>query len=443
MNVRELALRIINDVNTKQAYANIVLNKLFLKHQINEQDRRFITELVYGTIKVGKTLDWILNRYMSRPLNKISPIIQDILRMGVYQILFMDKVPDSAACNQSVELTKKYGHIGTAKLVNAVLRNVIRHPEKAEYPTAKEDIALYLSLKYYHPLWMVERWIEKLGKDDTEKLCAFNNCPPDLSIRTNLLKITREDLIKCLHKDGAEVVPSSLAPEGILCKKHKTLTNMNSLREGLFQVQDESSMLVAHVLAPQEGEFIIDTCSAPGGKSTHIAALMKNIGKVLSTDIYEQKLNIINENAKRLGISIIHTELIDAQQIGDKYPMKADRVLVDAPCSGLGVLRKKPDSRWRKTEALIKELTELQSKILSSAAKAVKPGGVLVYSTCTTEVEENNKVIEAFLDSHEDFMLDDARKYLNLSHQNNKMIQLWPHIHNVDGFFIARMIKNK
>ena len=164
MNVRELALRVINDVNIKQAYANIVLNKLFSKHQINEQDRRFITELVYGTIKVGKTLDWILNRYMSRPLNKISPIIQDILRMGAYQILFMDKVPDSAACNQSVELAKKYGHIGTAKLVNAVLRSIIRHPEKATYPTPEEDIALYLSLKYYHPLWMVERWIEKIER---------------------------------------------------------------------------------------------------------------------------------------------------------------------------------------------------------------------------------------------------------------------------------------
>ena len=302
MNVRELALRVINDVNIKQAYANIVLNKLFSKHQINEQDRRFITELVYGTIKVGKTLDWILNRYMSRPLNKISPIIQDILRMGAYQILFMDKVPDSAACNQSVELAKKYGHIGTAKLVNAVLRNIIRHPEKATYPTPEEDIALYLSLKYYHPLWMVERWIEKIGKADTEKLCAFNNCPPDLSIRTNLLKITREALIKRLHSEGAEAVPSLLTPEGILCKKHTTLTNMDSLHEGLFQVQDESSMLVAHVLAPQEGEFIIDTCSAPGGKSTHIAALMKDTGKILSTDIYEQKLNIISENAKRLGI---------------------------------------------------------------------------------------------------------------------------------------------
>ncbi len=443
MNVRELALRVINDVNIKQAYANIVLNKLFPKHQINEQDRRFITELAYGTIKVGKTLDWILNRYMSRPLNKISPIIQDILRMGAYQILFMDKVPDSAACNQSVELAKKYGHIGTAKLVNAVLRNIIRHPEKAAYPMPEEDSALYLSLKYYHPLWMVERWIKKIGKADTEKLCAFNNCPPDLSIRTNLLKITREALIKRLHSEGAEAVPSLLTPEGILCKKHTTLTNMASLHEGLFQVQDESSMLVAHVLAPQEGEFIIDTCSAPGGKSTHIAALMKDTGKILSTDIYEQKLNIISENAKRLGISIIHTELIDAQQIGDKYPMQADRVLVDAPCSGLGVLRKKPDSRWRKTETLIKELAELQGKILSSAAKAVKPGGVLVYSTCTTEVEENNKVIEDFLASHENFILDDARKYVNLSQQNNKMIQLWPHIHNVDGFFIARMLKNK
>lgn len=443
MNARELALKIINDINVKQAYANVTLNKFLSRNTISEQDRRFITELVYGTIKVGATIDWILSKYINRPLHKISPIIQDILRMGLYQILFMDKVPNSAACNQSVDLTKKYGHSGTVKFVNGVLRNVIRYPEKSKYPDKSEDVVQYLALKYYHPQWLIENWISRLGEESTEKLCEYNNQVAELSIRTNTLKITRDELLKRLLVEGAIAIPSQLTPEGILCKQHSTLTNMPSLIEGLFQVQDESSMLVAHVLDPKPGEFIIDTCSAPGGKTTHIAALMKNSGKILAADIYEHKLNKINENVRRLGISIIHTELINALDIGDKYPMQADRVLVDAPCSGLGVLRKKPDSRWRKSKALIKELAELQIKILTSAAKAVKPGGVLVYSTCTTEIEENDRIIEKFLEANPEFALDDAGKGLGLSQDFGKMIQLWPHIHNVDGFFIARMHKSK
>jgi 16S rRNA (cytosine967-C5)-methyltransferase len=217
------------------------------------------------------------------------------------------------------------------------------------------------------------------------------------------------------------------------------MDQIESLKEGLFQVQDESSMLVAHVLDPQPGEFIIDTCSAPGGKTTHIAALMQNKGRVLATDIYEHKLKRVNENAVRLGIEIIQTELLDATQIGDVYENQADRVLVDAPCSGLGVLRRKPDARWRKSPALLVELPKLQLEILKSAAKAVKSGGVLVYSTCTIAKEENQTVVNLFLAEHPEFELEQTGQFLPYAKQETTMVQLLPHIAGTDGFFIARM----
>lgn len=446
MNARQIALKIINDVNHNAAYANISLTRELSKYTISETDRRFITELVYGTIKTGATLDWIISKYINRPLSKVSPIILDILRMGVYQIYFMTKVPDSAACNESVKISKKYGHAGTVKFVNGVLRNMIRMPEKANYPTLEQNPIQNLALRYFHPEWLVKRWVTRFGIEETEELCAFNNTNALLSMRTNTLKVTRDELIQILIREGLQVKSSLLVPEGILCTKHPAIHTLNSLQNGLFQIQDESSMLVAHILDPKPGEFIIDTCSAPGGKTTHIAALMKNKGKIIATDIYEHKLLKIEENAKRLGISIIETKLLDAMKIGELYKQKADRVLVDAPCSGLGVLRKKPDSRWKKTEYLLHELPILQMQILNSAAEAVKVGGTLIYSTCTIEKEENQDIVHRFLSNRTDFELENSNPFLpNKAEikEPNLMIQLWPHIDKVDGFFIARMKRIK
>ena len=443
MNAREIALKIINEVNTNEAYANISLAREINKHTLSDQDRRFVTELVYGTIKTGATLDWIISKYINRPLSKIAPIILDILRMGVYQIFFMSKVPDSAACNQSVEISKKYGHTGTIKFINAVLRNVVRMPEKAKYPTMEEDPIKHLALEYYHPEWLIKRWINRLGFEEVRKLCVFNNTTPPLSIRTNTLKNTRIELAEILTKEDFEFKNSKFTPEGIICTAHPAISNLKSLQNGLFQIQDESSMLVAHVVDPHPGEFIIDTCSAPGGKTTHLAALMKDNGKILATDIYDHKLLKINENAKRLGINIIETKLLDATKIGEMYKGTADRVLVDAPCSGLGVLRRKPDSRWRKSETLLQELPILQNAILTSAANAVKLGGTLVYSTCTTEIEENQNVVNNFLSSRTDFKLEKASEFLPMECSSSDMLQLWPHIDGVDGFFIARMKRIK
>jgi 16S rRNA (cytosine967-C5)-methyltransferase len=358
--------------------------------------------------------------------------------MGAYQIFFLSRVPVSAACNQAVELAKKYGHAGTAKFVNAVLRSAGREPGKAVYPDPARDPARYLALKYFHPEWLAARWLERLGFAACEALLAADNTTPPLSLRTNTLRISRDDLLARLAAEGAAGEPSSWAPEGIVCREYPALATLASLREGLFQVQDESSMLVAHVVGPRPGEFVIDACGAPGGKSTHLAALMGDKGRVLSTDLYEHKLKLTAENAARLGLKIIATRVFDATKLDTVYAGQADRVLVDAPCSGLGVLRRKPDSRWRKSESMLRDLPKLQAAILASAARCVKPGGTVVYSTCTTEPEENEQVVRAFLADNPDFVLADAGALLP-SPRGEAMVQLWPHVDGVDGFFIARL----
>lgn len=443
MNAREVALKIVNEVHTDGAYANVALSKELYKQTLSDQDRRFVTELVYGTVKAGLTIDWILSNYINRPLHKIAPIVQDILRLGIYQLFFMSKIPASAACNQAVEMTKKYGHSGTVKFVNAVLRNAVRSPEKAKYPSRAENLLKNLSLEYYHPEWLLKQWINRFGIEDTVNLCQFNNQNPPLSIRANTLKNSRTELLSTLIEEQVQFEESNWAPEGIVCTSHPSMKNLPSLKEGKFQVQDESSMLVAHILDPKPGELIIDTCSAPGGKTTHIAALMKNKGKIIATDIYEHKLKKIEENASRLGIDIIHTELLDAINIGDLYKNQADRVLVDAPCSGLGVLRRKPDARWRKTASLLQELPKLQRIILASAANAVKPGGILVYSTCTIEEEENQQIIHDFLANRTDFKLENAEEYLPYKLKTGPLLAFFPHIDHIDGFFIARMKRDE
>ena len=438
-HVRNLAVRVLSEVNEEGAYANVALARNLRKATLSDVDRRFLTELAYGAVKATGTLDWMIRRYVNRPVRKIAPMIRNILRLGFYQIFYMDKVPASAACNECVELAKKYGHPGTVKFVNAVLRSAVREPEKCAFPHGKGHATEELALATFHPQWLVKRWVKTLGYDAAAAICAFDNADAVLSLRTNTLKSSREALLARLQAEGADVTPSVWAPEGILCMSHGALDSMTSLAEGLFQVQDESSMQVAHVVGPQPGELVIACCSAPGGKTPHLAALMQNQGRIVAGDIYEHKLERIDENARRLGIRIIDTELLDARDVGRRFAGQADRVLVDAPCSGLGVLRRKPDARWKKNEEDIKKLPQLQLDILASAAEAVKPGGVLVYSTCTIDCAENADVVEAFLATHEAFALAETGAFLPTKPRAERMVQLYPHVDGTDGFFIARM----
>ena len=461
--IRESAARVLSEVLDGGAYANVALPKELRrleepggaqrkKTPLAEVDRRFLTELVYGATKTAGTLDFILGKYMNRPLAKVPPMVRSILRLAAYQIFFMDKVPPSAAVNEAVEFTKHYSHVGTVKFVNAVLRTAVREPQKAKFPAAAENLSLYLSLKFFHPLWLVEKFLADFGEEETRLLLAANNIEPSLILRANTVKISREDLLAKLVAENVVCEPSALAPEGIICTKHDALANLSALADGLATAQDESSMLTAHVIAPQAGAFIIDACAAPGGKATHLAALMNNRGRVVACDVSDAKLKRIADNAARLGTVIVEPLVCDGRRLGEKFPAAADVVLVDAPCSGLGVLRRKADLRHKKTPADLVRLPQTQSEILAGAAKAVKPGGMLVYSTCTINAAENDAVTAAFLRDNEDFALVDARQNLPQNAGNSAAIDqkaatlkealhFYPHRDKTDGFFIAKMIR--
>ena len=434
--VRELAMQVLQKVHVEGAYANVVLVETLREVQLSERDRRFLTELVYGVTKAGASLDYMIGRYVA-DLRKAQPAIRELLRLGFYQIFCMDRVPPSAACNTAVELAKKHGRRGAESFVNGVLRAALREPERAAFPDGRD--ARSLALRTWHPQWMVERWIRTYGYERTEELCRCNNTSAPLSMRVNTLRTNRDALMEQLAAAGAQVRASAWVPDGIVLDAHGALDELAALREGLAQVQDESSMLVAHILGAEPGMTVIDACAAPGGKTTHIAQRMENRGRILAFDIYEEKIRRIERNAKRLGISIIEAHLSDACEIGAVYAGQADRVLVDAPCSGLGVLRRKPDARWKKSARDAKTLPSLQHAILESAAQTVKKGGVLVYSTCTMEECENAAVVNAFLETHTDFALEETGRFLPVQKTAERMVQIMPEADGPDGFFIARM----
>ena len=416
---RFAAIKTVYAVETEGAYANVALAQILRQENLNDLDRRFCTEIVYGTVKAGASLDWKISRYVSR---EVDAKTLAILRVGFYQLFFMDRVPNSAAVNESVEIAKSFVSVGASKFVNGVMRAAVRNPHKSDFPAGD------LALNTFHPAWLVKLFVEEFGAETAEKICAANNVEPPLCLRVNFLKATRAEILAELAKTGAVAEESKLAPEGIICRKHGALDKFKPLKTGTCQVQDESSMLAAQILDPRENEFVIDCCAAPGGKTTHIAELMKNRGRIVAADIYETKIEHIRQNAARLGIKIIEPVLLDAREIGDKFPAQADKVLVDAPCSGLGVIRRKADIRWKKTPDEIAELPKLQREILESAAKTVKTGGALVYSTCTIIRRENEDIVENFLADHKNFALAEKKFLL-------------PHVDGTDGFFVAKMIR--
>ncbi len=421
--VRLAAVKTIFEITVKGAYSNVALAQTLRREKFFDLDRRFFTELVYGTIKTLPTLDWKLQKYLTREIEKVDAKVLSILRLSMYQIFFMDRVPNSAAVNESVEIAKKITNLGASKFVNGVLRNCLREIEKSALPTG--DDAESIALQNFHPTWIVKLLIAEFGVETAKKICAANNIEPQLCLRVNLLKTSREKILA--EYPNAE--KSNLVPEGIILKNHGALDNFKPLKIGLCQVQDESSMFAAHFLNPQPNDFVIDCCAAPGGKSTHMAELMQNRGKIVSVDVFEQKIEHIKQNAKRLGIKIIEPVLLDARLIGEKYFEQADKILIDAPCSGLGVIRRKADLRIKKFPAEIAELPKLQQEILFGASKALKSGGILVYSTCTILRRENEDVIEKFLTENKNFELLETKNFL-------------PHIDGTDGFFCAKLIKH-
>lgn len=443
---REIALKIMYNINEKGAYSNVSVNKHLEAYELRDIDKAFITELVYGTEKWKLTLDWIIEQFSSIKLKKMSPWILNILRLGIYQLIYTDKVPESAAVNESVKLSKKYGHTASSGFVNAVLRNISRKRNEIRYPDKEKEPVRFLSVKYSHPQWLVQKWLGRYGYEFTESLLDSNNGVPVFTVRVNTLKTTREQLVQAFREAGMEAGNGAYVQEAVTVENPQSFAHLDAFRKGHFQVQDESSMLVARVLDPKPGELVMDVCSAPGGKSIHIAQLMGNQGTVIARDIHEHKIKLIKEAAERLGITIITTELFDATLTDDRYVDKADRVLVDAPCTGLGIIRRKPDIKWTRNVEDKKEIVRLQLKILSAASKYVKSGGVLVYSTCTIEPEENDELVKSFLKDNKGFEPVDISPVLPVGLVKptaaDGYIQLFPNIDKVDGFFITKMIRN-
>ncbi len=433
MNVREAAFLSLERCEKTDKFSNIELDSAIKKHGLTGSDRAFFTTLVYGVIEKRITLDYIIGRFSSKPIEKIEPRLMTILRLGAYQILFLDRTPDSAAVNESVEIAKSHTHKGTASFVNAILRNIVRN--KNSLPMPKEDSDEYYSIKYSLPSWLIKLWREDYGQGFKGILEGINLNPP-ITLRVNTLKNTREELEKELEESGITSYPSKITDSALRLEENTPVSDLSVLKSGKCYVQDEASQLCVKAIGAKAGDTVIDTCSCPGGKSFGIAIEMENKGALYSFDLHESKLSLVKSGAERLGISVISASVQNGTDARAELFGKADKVLCDVPCSGLGVIAKKPDLR-HKTPEDISRLPDIQYNILESSASYLKEGGTLVYSTCTLNKKENEQVVTRFLEDHPEFELSAE----NMP-KGQGMVTLFPS-EGCDGFFIAKLIKRK
>lgn len=442
--VREQALKALYEININQAYSNLALKKVLSSKELDSRDKAFVTEIVYGTTTWRLTIDWIISQFSKVKLKKLSNWVLEILRMGTYQIMFLDKVPPSAACNTSVELAKKYAKQSTG-FVNAILRNLVRNKDKISFEDINgADNLRRLSIKYSFPEYLIKDWIKDLGQEFTESLLSSLLERPDVFIRINTLKTSRDAIMQKLSNSDIKVHPSEFLHEALWLSNISDIAEMDAFINGEIIVQDESSMLVTKILDPQPNDMVLDVCAAPGGKTTHIAQAMKNAGHIDAWDIHKHKISLINENAKRLGIDIIKASQQDALELLENKFDLYNKVLVDAPCSGTGIIRRKPDIKWKRKKEDFGSLVEIQKRILYNSSRYVKLGGVLVYSTCSLNKSENEQIVADFLFENPEFEAQPLKQYLPevLSKKagvDEGILRLYPHIDGTDGFFISRM----
>ena len=422
---RNLALKILYDINEKKAYSNIVLDKYINKNreELSNLDIGFISELVYGVITWKLTLEYIVQKYSKIKIKKMSEWVKNILMLGSYQIIFLDKVPKSAAVNESVNLCKKYNY-KSANFVNAILRKI----EKSDYQNIDDikETNKRISLKTSMPEWFVEKLINEYGEKEALEICNNLNLRPNNTVRINRLK------------ENIEIGNQSILDDFRTITGTKNIVKMPEYINGNISIQDESAGLSSFILNPKEGETVLDACSAPGGKTTYLAEIMNNTGSIVAWDIYEERLKQVDENAKRLGINIIKTEVKDASIYDKAYDKKFNKILLDVPCLGLGVIRRKPDIKWNRNEENIDEITKIQYQILKTCSKYLKDDGILVYSTCSILKEENINIIEKFLEEEEFEIVDISDKVKkDFKYVNEKnTIELFPNEKH-DGFYIA------
>lgn len=442
---REVALEILTRVEERKSYSNLELKYVLDNTALSAPDVGLVTELVYGTIQRRNTLEYVLNQFL-KGNKKMQNWVRELLLLSLYQIRYLDRVPERAAVHEAVEIAKRKGHQGIASLVNGVLRNVLRQPDIWDR-LPNQPIAA-LALQESHPEWLVKRWLKQYGEAETKFICHSNNLPPHPSVRVNTLKATREELLTQMANGQLEAKASTLSPFGITLDGGNA-ANTRWFQEGYCTIQDESSMLVAPALGAKPGDRVLDACAAPGGKTTHIAELMGNEGEIVACDVHPHKEQLIRQTANRLGIAIIETVVSDALELPDKNLGTFDRILLDAPCTGFGVIRRKPDLKWNKSEKDIQDISAIQYKLLERVSSMLAPGGVMVYSTCTMEPEENQLLVEKFVAEHPSFELDrtlgeDLPDTVTAKLDASKgYIQLLPHHFQSDGFFIARLKRNR
>ncbi len=435
---RGTAVKVLNRVERTDSYLDKVLDTELKSTDLSDLDKGLLTEIVHGVLRWQNRLDWILNGFSHGSFAKAEINLKNAMRVALYQILFLDRVPHPAAVNEAVEFVKRIRGEKPAGLVNAVLRNIIRNVDGIRYPDPAEDEVQYLAVYYSQPHWVVRRWLPRFGLEETRAILQASNERPALTLRINQLKT---DIPACLAKLDAQQISytgSAYIPYILRTRGLTRIGQMDLFRSGMFTIQDESAALPSILLDPKPGERVIDLCAAPGGKTTHLAELMRNEGDILAVDKYGVKLSLLKGSCERLGVHNVRFLEADGATLTVEQPV--DRVLLDAPCSGLGVLSKKPDMKWKREAADLIKLSSLQAQLMDNAATLVRPGGVLVYSTCTTEPEENQLMVRAFLDRHPEFTLEDARGLISSDLVNAEgFIETLPHKHGMDGSFAARL----
>ena len=437
-NVRDAALSILLAIDKNQAYSNLLLHETIKRHKIEAKDRALLTEITYGTLQYKMTLDYYLAPFIR---GKIDHWVRWLLRLSLYQMHYLTRIPPHAAVNEAVEIAKRRGHQGIASTVNGILRSILR--QGVPSLDAIQDPIERLSIETSHPQWLVERFVNNYGIDVATEMLHENNVPPVQTVRVNTTKATVAEAIARIEAEGVTAKQSDVMPECLHITNGQP-ARTQAFKDGLITIQDESSMIPANVLNPPPGMRVLDMCAAPGGKTTHLAEKMHNEGSILATDLHPHKLDLIDHNTERLGLGIVQTAPIDGRKAPEFLQVESfDAVLVDAPCSGLGVIRRKPDIKYTKREEDLENLQTIQLALLTAAVKVLKQDGKLVYSTCTVDQQENEGTVKAFLAEHpemEAIQLESLPTKI-AKKQVNGMLQVFPQDFGSDGFFVAAFRK--
>ena len=438
---RHAAFETLQRLSGSDLHADDLIDHELSQGSLVGADRGLYCELVLGALRRQGTLDHYLSLLADQPIERLQLPVILLLRLGLYQLLYLDRVPDHAAVHESVELSKKIIPKASG-LINGVLRNFIRKREGLAMPDPVSATSAWISAAHSVPQWLAEQWLEQFSAEEAAAIAAASSEFPPLTLRANTLKVGRDELMALFASEGIAAEPCSFSPEGIRLLERHFIRDLPGFDIGLFVVQDEASQIASHLLAPKPGELVLDACAAPGGKATHLAQLMSDRGEVAATDLNQRKVRKIRESAERLGLSILKPQAVDVMTPAYQQGREFDRILLDAPCSGLGVIRRNPDAKWRLKPEQFARFAERQRNLLFKVAPLLRKGGILLYATCSTAAEENELLIEDFLSRNPEFVLENMSQlfpHWSMLFSAAGNLRLWPHIHKTDGFFAARL----